>query len=515
MTSGEATFDSMDSAPTTDRTGTPPLVWQVRVWAFVLLATWCFGVALSYALAPFAPVESLQPARLAFLERMANAAPFGRALLFNTAAGNSIFARPDVRAGVFLVTFAISATAFAAVVRLLVRSRDNPDPRVMRTLLWTAAAIATLAVLRYPAFTNDVWMSVAWGRMIVSGVNPYYRDFTADAMRGIPFQSFPLHMTYGPLWAMITAAMAWLARGSVLGAYFIQKALLAGAWLATVLVVKRLAERRSARHAAVAVCLFAWMPASAGYAIGEGHNDVVLALGVALFALGLLERRAILTGLALTASILVKYVSLPLVLLALLQTLRRPAPERRRSALVWLGCLIAAALSFAVFMRGPGFFASVETMRGWHFLTPATIVGYLLRLTGLPVPQWPFDAILLLALLGIAVKAMLAWSRQPDDANVTRAILALLAVVLFGVVGHVWPWFTMWLLPLAALEWEAPLVWPILAFVWSEPLLNLSWFMKPDLRLVEPLGAVAYSVAIAVTLYLLYRRRSAATEPAL
>ena len=521
MMSGDTTFGAMDSLPSREATGSQaepasPLLRRVQAWAAVMLATRIvLGTMLSYALAPFAPAESHQPERLAFLEHMANSAPFGRTLLFNVAAGNSVFADPTVRGAVYLVGVVLASTAFAAVLRLLVRSRGEPDPRVTRTLLWTSVAVAIVAVLRYPSFTNDMWMSVAWGRMIVSHVNPYYHDFTPAAMDGIPFQSFPLHMTYGPLWAMITAALAWLSRSTVLGGYYLQKVLLAAAWVATLLVVHRLAARRSARHAAIAVCLFGWMPVSAGYAIGEGHNDVVLALGIGLFALGLLERRTALALAALTASILVKYVSLPLALIGLLYVVRLPAPERRRALLAGAVCAVAAALCFAMFWRGPGFFEPVETMQGWHFLTPSTVTGYLLRLVDLNVPQWLLDGVLLLAMTALAGAALGVWVKQPDEHRLLRAMLALLAVVLFCLVGHVWPWFTMWLLPLASVEFETAPVWLLLAFIWMEPILNLSWFMERDLRLVEPLGALSYGMAIAITLLLLaYRRRALATEPA-
>jgi hypothetical protein len=68
--------------------------------------------------------------------------------------------------------------------------------------------------------------------------------------------------------------------------------ILAGAWLGMVAVVRRIAERRSPRDAALAIGAVGWLPASVELTVGEGHNDVVLALGVASFWLSI-EHRAI------------------------------------------------------------------------------------------------------------------------------------------------------------------------------------------------------------------------------
>ena len=82
-------------------------------------------------------------------------------------------------------------------------------------LKW-ALAFAFVSCFAYPIFTQDFWLSVVWGDMVASGINPYYEKFTPEMLGGLPLDHFPMTMSYGPLWALISAAIVATTGSSIL-----------------------------------------------------------------------------------------------------------------------------------------------------------------------------------------------------------------------------------------------------------------------------------------------------------
>ena len=74
-------------------------------------------------------------------------------------------------------------------------------------------AVCTLA---FPVFTQDLWLSAAWGRMIAAGVNPFHTLFTPELLAGLPLDHFPMPMSYGPLWGLVSGGIMLIAGDSVL-----------------------------------------------------------------------------------------------------------------------------------------------------------------------------------------------------------------------------------------------------------------------------------------------------------
>src|SRR5262249_11876642 len=115
---------------------------------------------------------------------------------------------------------------------LLARRRETlTHAEADRVLAWSIAF--TLAAL--PAFnvlTQDIWLSVAWGRMLLQGMNPFAHAFPRELAADIPLEYDPMPMTYGPAWALICAIVTALTRGAPLASWLLIKCVLAGAWIA-------------------------------------------------------------------------------------------------------------------------------------------------------------------------------------------------------------------------------------------------------------------------------------------
>src|SRR5262249_22983496 len=159
-------------------------------------------------------------------------------------------------------------------------------------------------------FTQDMWLSAVWGRMISAGINPYYELFTPDNLIGLPLDHFAMVMSYGPLWGTISALVMVLSGGSVLAARILFKAVLAAAWLGSLILVQRITATRPARVGCLAVGMFGWAPASVSQSLAEGHNDIAL-VAFALLWMLLLLRGHRAAPVALVASALCKYVTAP------------------------------------------------------------------------------------------------------------------------------------------------------------------------------------------------------------
>ena len=378
---------------------------------------------------------------------------------------------------------------------------DSTDlPRVIRR--WAIAFVVVMG-FAMPVLVPDFWLSFAWGRTLWWGGNPYY-EVPAAAVQGLPFDAPILKMTYGPLWALISWGIAAITRGSVLWGTILFKALLVGSWIALLYVVHRLTSDRSAREQAVALLVVGWLPLGAVQVGGEGHNDVLMVLGIMGWLLLNREGHAKWATASLALSVATKYVSAPLFLLDLLHTrvpgVERPTLVQRIRAWIPQG-LIAVAIwvaSFAPFVRSPAFFAETTAVREGYFFLPADAVKAIGTLTGLPLRPLAF------LVMGIfpLVTLLLVWRywRAPSTATLYQAVAGIMLSVLFVAAAHVWPWYVLWLaIPAVLLARDSVLSRWSMGVLLTAPFPLLYWTAYPDssdYRKFELPSLVAYGLAL-------------------
>jgi hypothetical protein len=459
--------------PVASATGALPLIAALGLINFV-----CFAAAttLSHGLSLLAPYGVPQYGEMAFYAQLGKLAPLQHsgewALQIATR-----FSDPHLFLVAYTAPVLVTSLVFVVLIAVLGHWRNQLPPKTPGLMFGFAAVFAATNALAMPVLVRDFWLSIAWGRMAISGVNPYYNDLTPASIVGTPLVLGPgTHMTYGPLWALVSALLVWAASGGALMAYLLFKLLLTGVWTLCAWLIWRVLQPQSTWHQCMGLAIFGWLPLSVMQAVAEGHNDVFMLVFVLLWLLAALYSRAG-AGVSLAACVAAKYVGAPLFMLDFLWQVRaRRVPVRGYVPRAMLACGVLVVL-FAPFFRSPDFFTPMTSMRTWDYYSPIEALTGLQVVTGLPLGILAQPVGLIFPAIGVYYT--LQFVLHPDPNQFRLAILAVLCVVLFRLVGHVWPWFVLWSLVPAALTAEAGLSRWVVGFGWAAPFPLLIWTVFP------------------------------------
>jgi hypothetical protein len=468
----------------------------VRGAGLVILLSYVVLVPLSYAIAAVAPYGIRQPREIAAFNALVHAAwipslPVS-AFLERVLSGDSIFAVRWVRAATCVALLSVASLGAILATVGIRRSRHLVSGSTVTLIGRMAIGLALVNVLVYPMFTQDMWMSVVWGRMLQSGHNPYYEYYTAGALAGTPLADIPLRMTYGPLWAWVSVAAASVSWGNPVAAFFVSKLLLAGFWLLGFWLIRAmLADTDPARQAS-ALCFFGWWPASVHFAVAEGHNDIAMVSLVLLWMYLTVGKRQWLSVVPLVASVLIKYVSAPLIAVELWRGWRANRRSPLAFAIAAAGSVIGGLLVIIPLWRDRHFLDAVLGMQSWDFLTLAQAASMVLTRIGVPLT------------VGVATQTMrglfavsivycgTAYVRNPDRDRLASLVLALMSGVLFSGVGHVWPWFLIWVMAPAALAGSG-LLWRLaVCAALAAPFMDLFWLATNGWEALPRTGLVFF-----------------------
>ncbi len=438
----------------------PVLNRRIALYGWIQVAALLIYSAASYGLAPVVPFGGKAEPREALWFR-------GLTGMDGTLDGPGLFARNATAVLACGVPLVVATGTFLSLLRLLARRRQELDSATPTVLFRWAVAFTLAAATAAPAMVQDFWLSAGWGRMVAGGQNPYHSDLTPVFAEGLPLDYFGQRMTYGPLWALISGAVMGLAgeNGLVAGAIF--KALLVSAWVGVLSLVRALLRDRSPWHQCVGLAVAGWLPLGVMQAVAEGHNDVVLVFFLLLWLYAIESARPWGGTVALAASVLVKYVTAPLVLLDIAHAWRSGGQTLgavvRRTAVV-AGGMVAV---FGLFFRSPDFFEATASMANWHFFRPSDAVDEIGSRLGIKV--WLLKVVVFAWFPATAAYSLVHYFRRPTGAGFRTAVLAVMAAIVFSGVGHVWPWFLLWILPLAALDPEGWLARWVLGFALAAP----------------------------------------------
>lgn len=484
----------------------------MSVMAFVVI------VPLAIGLAAFSPVLVLQGDEIAFIDRLAEQLrwlPGGYDFLRSAIRGGLPLAEPFWRVLAATLPLAVASIAMLLALRHLqsdhavgeVEAADRAASRV-------AVLLALVAVFAFPTYTPDFWLSIAWGRMLAEGQNPYYAPFTTDVFHHLPGSAFESQerLTYGPLWAFFIGGLGRLSGRREFLEFFLHKLVLAAAWLGTLAALRRLAGRRGARARLLVTCLIGWLPAGVYFAVAEGHNDVVMVLFVSLWLEAVDRRDHRFAPIWLACSCLIKFITLPLIGLELLAARRAGVLFTRRYLVTLAACGIGSLLAMLVFYDGPGFLSATRTMQGWIFWVPSSYLVSLAAFAGLNLSATGVDQ--LVAVLAVLLTGVMLWRavRRPGWDSWAAGGMAVMACVLLALVGHVWPWFSLWLVPFLAVLWPTRSAGVLLTFLLMVPFLDLGWILAPDWRFRSMVEFPVYT-SVVVAIVFLWLRGPAAMGP--
>ena len=382
------------------------------------------------------------------------------------------------------IPLAIATVAALLLILMLTRRGDDADAGVAQLLLRWSIAFAAACFVAFPLFTQDFWLSAAWGRMIASGINPFHTLFTGDDLAGLPLDHFPMPMSYGPLWGVLAALVALLGWHNAFAMGLLFKVLIAAAWLWSLFLIDAIQRDKPARERCLAIALFGWVPLGVSQSIAEGHNDIVM-IAPALLWFVLLLRNNRWAPVALAASVLCKYATAPLFLIDLIHAFRR----ERLTPMQYVGRMLPVALFglllLALFFRSMSFFDGVRVVSEWYFLRPSEAISALDQLLGIPL--YPLHLLALAVFPVVAVYWLAVTVRKASTENLTKATVALIAAIMFGAISHLWPWYLVWgvafgaLLPqwwvsrfIAAVALLVPFTLATWWIPWSEPYRDLA-----------------------------------------
>ncbi|HET9097521.1 MAG TPA: hypothetical protein VFN37_12720 [Candidatus Baltobacteraceae bacterium] len=334
------------------------------------------------------------------------------------------------------------------------------------------SALACAAALLFPVvFSSDVYAYAGYGDMALHGISPYaharitVRDPLLDAMLwqwGNP----PPMCVYGP-------AFVWLAQA--IAAVFLPLGAAAPLWAFRVLACLALVACAPLAYAAFSPFPRATrLAAAAGIALNpiaiwsaaEGHNDT-LALAIVLAGFALASRSRLFTGALLVAlSALVKAPgAVAAVALA--------ATSRRAAAGAALGIAMVAGLAIPL-----------EYGVRAH-LAPA----------GHYFPQFSLQYVSI-PLAAVVVAALIAACFPKPGLRVTP----VLALAGFLAIPNPYPWYAVWLLPVAFLAWESAGAWALIA---ASLLIAVRYYPDATTALSRPLNLTIVAVEFAVPLALM------------
>ena len=275
----------------------------------------------------------------------------------------------------YWIALAVVSAAVLALVLSLLHRPEPAGPGLPRLLLQWSYGFAGVCALAFPVFTQDLWLSAVWGRMIAAGVNPFHTLFTPELLVGLPLDHFPMPMSYGPLWGLVSAASHAGRRRAASSWPSCSSRRCSpppGSAPCTSSAASPRACRRSRR--CLAILLFGWAPAGVSQSLAEGHNDIAMVALALLWLYRLHARPAGRRRLPWPRPALCKYVTAPLCVIDALYAL---GPEKIGWGRYALRLAPAAALglaTMALFYRSSEFFDGVRLVGTWYFLQPRDAV---------------------------------------------------------------------------------------------------------------------------------------------
>jgi len=353
-------------------------------------------------------------------------------------------------AAIGVLAAALAAGAFLLLLREAWRGTLRP-----RTIL-VLAVVYHLALLALPLlFSRDVYSYAFYGKIAATyHANPYVAtpaDFPNDALAALVGPKwFDTPAVYGPLWTQISGLVV-RAVGSVEGQIAAFRLIAIAASLGTLALVRHLVRRVRPEREAFALALLGANPVVLFQSVASGHNDLLVALGVAAAAALVFARRELPAAAVLTLAALVKApAAIPLVLLVVAAIARRPDRERLRS-LVAHGAVIgglALAATAPFLNRSDPTLGMLELAGHEGWLAPSRFFRRLLDAVSGDtlgvLPRIVFPAVLLGALFLVARELV---RRVPVTPWLQGAAWGwgLLALTLLGPV--LLPWYLAWTLP--------------------------------------------------------------------
>ncbi|MCL4302214.1 MAG: DUF2029 domain-containing protein [Anaerolineae bacterium] len=333
------------------------------------------------------------------------------------------------------------------------------------TVLGGALAFSVVLLFLYPFDAADIFDYIMYARISgIYGGNPFRevaQQFGQDPF--YPYAAWPgTPSDYGPIWEALAGGVARLAGDSIITNVVAFK-LLCGLFLATAIGLVAIILRRVAPERALAgVTLLAWNPVLLYETMGNGHNDIAMAVWLLAATWAILSRRYTLAVLALLLGALIKFI--PLLLLPLIGVVALRDLADWRARLRFLTVTTLAGVTLMVIIYSPYWYGleSLGIGRRAQIFTaslPAAIRAWLQLNWGITGIDWQVNAVVAsLTLLFVLWQSWRVW-REPSWLRFCQATLNILLFYLLLACTWFQQWYLVWPLCVAALLPPGPAVY--------------------------------------------------------
>jgi ALG3 protein len=370
--------------------------------------------------------------------------------------------------------------AYAVALRL-------KDPRYGIAAFAVAVVLSATMIPVFPGGAHDVYHNVADARTLWV----YHEDPITTPPNAHPADPLVIQLaywpeltsSYGPVWYLVSGLPLPFTGGSMARNVVGQKILVTAFLLGTLWLVYLMVKRLRPGAATAAVVLFGWSPLVLWEIAGNAHNDIVM-LFFAVAALYVVQRGRWQWAFPLLAlAVGVKFIMLllgPLLLAWLLW--RRPRIDRRELLISMAAAGAVLALIYLPFIVASHSLANADALTDRYISSPTSLaIALFMQYTSLPRAT---DYARILALTVYAGGYLLVLLRcRGEFENLLKAAFWATFLTLVLPTWWFWPWYLVWLAPLAALASgsrratlgvvfgsSALLVYPI--YYWRDVLLN-------------------------------------------
>lgn len=411
--------------------------------------------------------------------------------------------RLDRLGGALPIASVLGVVAGMAGFLLLLRSAWRGEI-TMPVALGLSIAFHLAIVLLPLLISRDVYSYIAHGQIVsVHGANPYvqtpadFPSFLTRELVGPRWVDTP--SVYGPLFSHLAGVVTRTSTrlDTLVDAF---RLLAIAASLATTIVIGVVARRVRPSRAVFAVVAFGLNPVVLFQSAGSGHNDLLVALAIALAAWCVVRDRTLWAVGILTCGALIKAtLFLPLLLLVVWVVWRRPPGERLRvgAANAGMALAIVGIVAAPFFQLHDPTLGMLELSAHEGWLAPSRFFRRVLDAVSGDTLGVVARVAFAMALLVAVVWLVRAVARAAASGRPTSELLggwgwALLTLTLLGPV--LLPWYLTWSLPLI---WILPRS-PRTALIVLSSVLALSQWTAEPLRFPE-----AYDVNVLVGHYAL------------
>ncbi len=348
--------------------------------------------------------------------------------------------------------------AFLAYIVAAVLARRIAGNKAFWVVLAGTALFAVTLLPTNPAGSQDVYHYVADARTLwIYGDNPAVTPLTAHPEDPI-FEHVPYWTDtpspYGPLWFVLSGAPLPFAGDDLWANVLGQKVLATALLLTSTALVMLTAGRIRPGSAAAAGVLMGWNPLLLFETAVNAHNDIAMMTFVLAALYAAVRRWWLLVFPLLAMAVAVKYVMIVLAPVVLIWMLMRRDASRKDVALsVGAGAAVGAAI-YAPFIADGAIFETLREAGSTYISSVGSVlVSQLMYERGMAIEDAGLmmrRTLTVVFILGYLVLLLRMW-RRPSYTVLAGTSAAVIFLFLVTVKWWFWPWYLIWLVPIAAL----------------------------------------------------------------